>query len=248
MDELVHLISKGKDANKIPGTRRISFLTTKDIQRSLDGTRNKASKPALNPLAANFVPSPSILLAQRAEAGGTASIDDDDEDDDDAGAEAEEDPNADDEPQNSEFVESPSADINAIIESNSGGDAVTVVDPETIKQQKAAAEVMWSRYERIRRGRRELAPIPASRQRFFGQCLEYSKTIQWANTSQYRYVFLGPLPHLLACLEWTRKELVAEKKKVQKQLGNPNVKHQEYDNLMDRQHKLKCVRTLAILS
>lgn len=238
MDELVHLISKGKKYRKIRDTRRIFFHTVPDILRRLEEIRNKASPTALNPLAPNFVPSPSILLAQRAEAGG-ADVQDEDEEDYEAEAEADEDVDVDDEPQNSELVESPAADINAIIESNSGGHAVTVANPETIEEKKAAAEVMWSYYERIRRGRRELAPLPAARQRFFGQCLERSKAIQWTSTSQYRYVFLGPLPHLLACLEWTKKELMVEKKKVQKQLKDPNVKHQEYDDVLDRQRKLK---------
>lgn len=238
MDGLVHLISEGKKFNKIPDTQRIFFLSVQDIRRSLDETRNKASKPSLNPQAANFVPSPSILLAQRAEAGGAGAEDEDDHGEE---PEAEAEDDAEDEVQDSAIVESQTADINAIIESNSGGDAVAVADPETIRQQRAAAEVMWSYYERVRRGRRELAPIPAARQRYFSQCLERLQIVQWANTSQYRYAFLGPFPHLLACLEWTQKELKAEKKKVQKQLGNPNVKHQEYDDLLDRQHKLKWV-------
>lgn len=236
MDGLVHLISKGKKIHKIPDTQRILFLTTQDIRRKIDETRNMASKPTLNPQAANFVPSPSILLAQKVEAG-SVGVKDEDDDGEEFGAEAEED--ADDEAQGAVVLESQTADINTIIESNSGGDAVAVADPESIRQQRAAAEVMWSYYERVRRGRRELAPIPAARQRYFSQCLERLNIVQWANTSQYRYAFLGPFPHLLACLEWTQKELKAEKKKVQKQLQNRNVKHQEYDNLMDRQHKLK---------
>ena len=73
--------------------------------------------------------------------------------------------------------------------------------PPSEEQIKAASflQTMYRRRQR-RKTKTNKAPLHVWLKRCFKQCLTESSKMEWPPRSQYRLMFLGPLPHVLACI------------------------------------------------
>jgi len=146
-----------------------------------------------------------------------------------------------------EDEESPEgADLSAIIESI-GADFKEI--PEgVLEKQHHAAKTLQARYRRLLKNRENRIPsgLPTFRKDSFEAFAREAESIEWPNKSLYRPIFLGALPHLLTCLDYTLSKLRAEKTRV-KQLRS-SVGHQDIEALMARQtyltNKINSIKAL----
>ena len=97
------------------------------------------------------------------------------------------------------------------------------------------------RYKAIARKKAALARIPEWRKdmnfslsRIFDNCLEMSTSREW-DSPRRKMVYLGPLPHILLCIERISKKLEADRKRWKDMIkGVTKESHLEYDEIMDR--------------
>ncbi|TFY53518.1 hypothetical protein EVG20_g10077, partial [Dentipellis fragilis] len=73
--------------------------------------------------------------------------------------------------------------------------------------------------------------LPAARQRLFRECRTHASAP--AIHGPYRCLYLGPLPHLLLCLEWTLNQAKMVKKHAKRQMVKTGL--HELDEVMERQ-------------
>ena len=232
------------------GVRVVKFKGVGDIRRQLtmtaspSSTLNPAATPSstlnlaatpsstLNPAATPFIPTQAPLQTNGAEL--SVDITSDEANDDNATQKAAEE----------EDTEPPEeVDVSAIMESietNFTGPSADALD-----KQKSAAKTLLSYYRRLltNREKRIADPglgLPETRQNQFEIFALAAESIEWPQKSLYRPIFLGALPHLLTCLEYTMSIVMEEKKKV-KRLARPSEKHQGIEGLMERQTKLRYV-------
>lgn len=95
-----------------------------------------------------------------------------------------------------------------------------------------AASVIQQAYRRVFLRRRRDATIVgllAARRRFFSICFDKSQEMAWKDNSYYRRLFLGPLPHILLCLDATQAAILSQKKITKKHLLHN--RHEELDEL-----------------
>jgi hypothetical protein len=133
------------------------------------------------------------------------------------------------------------ADISAIIESI--GTNYTGPSSDTLAKQHSAAETLQFYYRRLLTNRAMRVANPCLglakiRQNHFEAFAQAAKSIKWPERSLYRPIFLGALPHLLTCLDYTWSIVMEEKKKVKRQ-ARQSEKHQGIEVLMERQMNLK---------
>ncbi|KAH9971205.1 hypothetical protein BGW80DRAFT_1322645 [Lactifluus volemus] len=228
LDEMITLMHENKEAFRIfRGVRTVKFRTVDDIRRQLTSVAGPAS--TLNPAAAPFIP-----IQGRPQANGTETVtevtaDETNEDEDDPIEEAPE-----------EDGESPEdADVAGVIESI--GARVTEISEETLAKQHSAAKTLQFYYRRllINRANRIANPglgLLKARQNQFEAFARAAECIEWPEKSLYRPIFLGALPHLLVCLDYTRSIVMEEKAKVKRQRSSE--KHQGIEQFMERQTHL----------
>ncbi len=53
----------------------------------------------------------------------------------------------------------------------------------------------------------------------FMECLKQSQAFEWPRCSQYRLVYLGPLPKLLACLESVYADIIDKRPTQGRRIG-----------------------------
>lgn len=106
-----------------------------------------------------------------------------------------------------------------------------------------AASIIQNEYRRTLRRRRQIAKegLPAVRQRFFSICMERVHSLGWCQNSQYRLFFLGPLPHILLCLEVACVATAKRKAVAKKELRTKG--HEELDEISSRLTKLWLANT-----
>jgi hypothetical protein len=94
-----------------------------------------------------------------------------------------------------------------------------------------AASIIQQAYKRTLSRRRHMSKtgMLAARRRFFAICFERSQEIAWKENSYYRLLFLGPLPHILLCLDVTQAAILSQKAVTKKCLLQN--KHEELDDL-----------------
>ncbi|RDB28998.1 TPR and ankyrin repeat-containing protein 1 [Hypsizygus marmoreus] len=94
-----------------------------------------------------------------------------------------------------------------------------------------AVSVIQKTYRRslLRRRKTAKARLPAARSRFFDMCLERAQNMVWKQNSHYRPLFLGPLPHILLCLDIAQATAFTEKAAVKKHLRSS--RHEELEDL-----------------
>ena len=208
-NEMITLVEANKDLNTFRGVRVVKFKDVDDIRQQLTVAAVRA--PTLNPSAEPFIPSQATLRANDAE----PSV---------------------------EATGSPEEDVTTIIESI--GTSFTNIPEEALAEQHSAAKTLQSYYRRLLTSRANRIDNPGLgltkiRNNQFEAFARAADTIEWpqGQRSLYRPIFLGALPHLLACLDYTRTIALEEKAKVKRQQSQ-NTGHQDIEKLMDRRTSL----------
>ncbi|KAI0258666.1 hypothetical protein BC834DRAFT_835038 [Gloeopeniophorella convolvens] len=227
LEEMITLADENKPPLKpFAGVRLVKFRSLDDIFRQLT-----SATPALNPTATTFVPIQARPQAKDVERPASATpegLDDGDlarEDQHEEDAEA-----------------SKEADVAAAIDSIDS--SVAVITEDVVTKQHAAAEVFQSHYRRlvVRRASRITKPgLPTTRQMEFEAFGKAADSIQWPTKSLYKFIFLGPLPHLLVCLDYLWSVLQEEKAKVKKRAAHLKAKkqHEGIEELMERRTSIR---------
>jgi hypothetical protein len=107
------------------------------------------------------------------------------------------------------------------------------------EQEIHAATVVLRAYRSAisRRQGRPKASLPAARARLYALYQEEARNIQWRNRgSYYRKLFLGPLPHLLLCVQEIGKYAKLAKERVKKK--TLTARGDELDELSKQQTEL----------
>ncbi|KAG6884796.1 hypothetical protein C0992_005765 [Termitomyces sp. T32_za158] len=115
------------------------------------------------------------------------------------------------------------------------------------EEEKRAALTIINFYKRssLRRGRNARAR-PTSITKMFSACLELSREMSWDKNPSYQFVFLGPLPHLLVCLDVALAATSSQKKTMKKRLLEDH--HEHLDGLTNRMNELgKLIKSLTHL-
>jgi hypothetical protein len=131
-------------------------------------------------------------------------------------------------------------DMETVI-SNTSTDMPQVVLKHVVlsEDERKAASVIQSAYARtlLRRHRAPKAGLLAARSRLYLACLHRAQNMAWKQYSYYRLLFLGPLPHILLCLEIALSTTITRKTAVKKRLLLN--KHEEYEELGPKLTQLK---------
>jgi hypothetical protein len=233
-DEMITLVEENKDVKPFRGVRLVKFKDVDDIRRQLTNVAGPSS--TLNPSAAPFIPGQATLPANSAEPSVETTTDEAKEDDDIQDAEDEEDADSPEE-----------TDVAAIVETI--GTSFTNISAEVLAEQHAAAKTLQSYYRRLlinranRISKSGLGLTKTRKNQFeaFGQA---AGSIEWPQRSLYRPVFLGALPHLLTCLDYTWTIVKEEKSKVKRQ-ESQSAGHQGIEKLMERRTTLWYVNNLG---
>jgi len=110
---------------------------------------------------------------------------------------------------------------------------VSEAEPPTEDEIRAARTIQgWYRRAQRRCQRGPSSNLFAVRSRFFAACLEAAQVITWSKESLYRLLFLGPLPHILLCLDLAVAGSLAEKSMAKKEL--PSATHEMLDDVSSR--------------
>jgi hypothetical protein len=215
------LVEANKDVKTFPGVRVVKFKDVDEIRQQLTSAAGPAS--TLNPSAEPFIPGQATLRANNAELSVEVTADEANDDDAIQVATEEED------------TESPEEDVATIIESI--GTSFTYIPEEALAEQHSAAKTLQSYYRRLLANRANRIANPGlgltkTRNNQFEAFARAADTIEWpqGKKSLYRPIFLGALPHLLACLDYTWTIAMEEKAKVKKQQSQ----NTDIEKLMDR--------------
>ncbi|KAF5377280.1 hypothetical protein D9615_006447 [Tricholomella constricta] len=108
-----------------------------------------------------------------------------------------------------------------------------MVQPPT-DEERHAASIIQGAYKRALLRRRQVARtgLAALRSRKFSVCLEAAQSLAWNERSSYRLLFLGPLPHILLCLDIAHSAALTHKKKMKKHLLSDS--HEKLESLGPR--------------
>ncbi|KAH9172885.1 hypothetical protein EDB89DRAFT_1962863 [Lactarius sanguifluus] len=203
------------------------FRNAEDIIRQL--SRAAFPTSTLNPTASSFVPtSQARAQANDAQPPVEAPTEQADEVDD----LIQEDPEEED-------TESPPEVVDVAAMIGSIGTNVTKISEEDLTKQHHAAKTLETYYCRLQARRAKQIANPGlglskTRKDRFEAFAQAAKSIEWPERSLYRPIFLGALPHLLVCLDYTWTIVMDEKAKVKR----ASRRHQEIEDLMKRQTKL----------
>ena len=140
--------------------------------------------------------------------------------------------------------------------SNSQDDAETLVQPVDVAEheeeiakfteaQLVAAKVFQHAYRCLikRRGKGDEGPLAIKRNRLFLECSSAAEKIQWEQC-RYRFLFLGPLPHLLLCLEKASNHAYNTKNRLKKRINTAH--HRDLDEAQAKMTEIKWVLFLTI--
>jgi hypothetical protein len=232
LDEMITLVHENRNALRtFRGVRVVKFRDVGDVHRQLAMAAGPTS--TLNPAAMPFIPTQAPAQANRIELSVETTSDDSEENDDNASEVAAEE--EDTEPHEE-------ADVSAIIESI--GTNFTGPSAEVLAKQDSAARTLQTYYRRLLTNRAKRIAnglgLPKTRQNQFEAFAQAAESLEWSQRSLYRPVFLGALPHLLTCLDYTWSMVMEEKNKVKRQ-ARLSKKHQGIEDLMERQTNLRYV-------
>ncbi|KAA1475419.1 hypothetical protein DENSPDRAFT_842194 [Dentipellis sp. KUC8613] len=219
---------------ELPGVRRLFFSKMQDIPALLDAEgRFKSltevmciSQPQLQP---ESQPQPQVLAPESEPAPPDAleNMPRSESARDEEGPEShDEDGEVGNEEDMEEFSEADMQDRYARpeIDTHDAG-ASTAQELAAIKFQKAFRR----RQDRMKARPKE--GLPAARQRLYRECLSVDDDARIQG--RYRYLYLGPLPHLLLCLEWTLNKAKSVKAHAKRQMSKVTL--HELDEVMERQ-------------
>ncbi|KAI9436974.1 hypothetical protein H4582DRAFT_1853973 [Lactarius indigo] len=238
LDEMVTLVDESRNAlYTFRGVHPIKFRDAGDIGRKLSLATGPAS--TLNPAATPFVPTQARGHANDAQPPVEVPTEDATEADDPIPEDIEE------EDIEEEDTEPPPDDVDVSTIIGSIRTKVSKISEEDLAKQHHAAKTLQSYYRRLQAKRaNQIAHaglgLPKARKDRFEAFAEAAKSIEWPERSLYRPIFLGALPHLLLCLDYTRTIVMDEKAKV-KRAARSNRRHQEIEDLMKRQTRLNTI-------
>ena len=111
--------------------------------------------------------------------------------------------------------------------------------------QLAAAKVIQLAYQRFikHRGQEDVDPLATQRNRLFLECRSAAEKIQWERRC-YRFLFLGPLPHLLLCLEKANNHAHNTKNRLKKRINT--APHRDLDEAQAKMTEIKWVLFFTI--
>ncbi|KAH9172883.1 hypothetical protein EDB89DRAFT_1962838 [Lactarius sanguifluus] len=227
LDEMITLIDETKNPPRtFRGVQPIKFRDADDIRRILGLAAGPESM--LNPAASPFVPSQAHTQASDTRPLVEAPTDGANEDDDSIHEDSEEDD-----------TDSPPEVVDVAAMIGSIGTKVTMISEEDLTKQHDAARTLQSYYRRLQTNRaNQIANpglgLPKTRKDRFEAFAQAQDSIEWPERSLYRPIFLGALPHLLVCLDYTWTIVMDEKTKVKR----ASRRHQEIEELMKRQTEL----------
>ncbi|KAH8984683.1 hypothetical protein EDB92DRAFT_2117026 [Lactarius akahatsu] len=191
LDEMITLIDESKNPPRtFRGVQPIKFRDVDDIRRTLGLAAGPASM--LNPAASPFVPSQA-----RTQPSVEAPTEGANEDDDSIYEDSQE-----------EDTDSPPKVVDVAAMIGSIGTKVTMISEEDLTEQHDAARTLQSYYRRLQTSRaNQIANpglgLPKTRKDRFEAFAQAQDSIEWPERSLYRPIFLGALPHLLVCLDYT---------------------------------------------
>ncbi|KAH9005752.1 hypothetical protein EDB86DRAFT_2795497 [Lactarius hatsudake] len=226
LDEMITLIDESKNPLRtFRGVQPIKFRDVDDIRRTLGLAAGPVSM--LNPAASPFVPSQARGQAVEVPTEGA------NEEDDSIHEDSEE-----------EDTDSPPEVVDVVAMIGSIGTKVTMISEEDLTEQHDAARTLQSYYRRLQASRANQIANPGlglpktRKDRFeaFAQAQYSIEWPEWPERSLYRPIFLGALPHLLVCLDYTWTIVMDEKAKVKR--ARSNGRHQQIEELMKRQTEL----------
>ena len=229
---MITLVDERKTAPRtFRGAHPITFQDVDDIRRKLGSAAMPAS--TLNPGASPFIPIQARSQANDAQLSVEAPTEEANEADDPIQEDPEE-----------EDTESPPDDVDVAAMIGSIGTKVTKISEEDLAKQEHAAKTLQSYYRRLQARRANQIANPGlglskTRKDRFEAFAQAADSIEWPEKSLYRPIFLGALPHLLVCLDYTWTIVTDEKSKVKR--ARSNGKHQEIEELMKRQTNLMWV-------
>lgn len=121
--------------------------------------------------------------------------------------------------------------------------------PAPTEEENAAASVFARAYRLLVARRRGMPKkgLAGARARFFTECRQQAQDI----SGPYRYLYLGPLPHALVCVESIVNYAIEAKKKARMRLTV--VQHEEYERVSEELQRamyvilLTCERNSALM-
>ena len=212
LDEMIQLYEerRGIAPRPPPGIRRVLYKSTNplEVSRLLD------SSPVFSNLRADapeFVPKPRLAQVQADEAEADPEI---------------EEPEVD----NTEIVNTATSAESIVVANLPENETNAALSEEKIQ----AVNKLQTLYRKKMRHRRVVAKtaLQASRNTWFEACLAESAKIDWPEGSFYRFLFLGPLPHVLVCLDAAYTWVMDTKKRNKKRFIKAS--HQELEELNKR--------------
>ncbi|KAG6864834.1 hypothetical protein C0991_006858 [Blastosporella zonata] len=102
--------------------------------------------------------------------------------------------------------------------------------PPSEEEQRAASVILKNyRHVLLRRSQGAKAASTSRVAKISAECLKQSHGISWDDNSGYRFLFLGPLPHILLCLDIALATTSAQKKSTKKRWSEES--HDKLDGL-----------------
>lgn len=108
--------------------------------------------------------------------------------------------------------------------------------PPSEEEKRAALAILdIYRRGRLRRGRGRARPTSSIAKIFF-TCLKLSHEMSWDKNPSYRFIFLGPLPHILVCLDVALASTSSHKRTTKRRLLED--RHENLDGVTNRMNEL----------
>ena len=99
--------------------------------------------------------------------------------------------------------------------------------PLTEEEQRAGSIIRTAYRKYFRRKTSLMKSLARLTSDSFMECLKQSQTVEWPRGSRYKLLYLGPLPNLVACLEYVWADIMNKKadakKMLKKGLGAENI-------------------------
>jgi len=215
----------GRYSRTFRGVKPIRFWDVDDIRRKLGLAAGPA--PTLNPGASPFIPSQAHAQANDARTSAEAPT----EESSYAGDPIDEE---------EEDTVSPPEVINvAMIESIET--KVTMISEEDLAKQNAAAKTLQLYYRRLQASRvkNRIAGLglPKTRKDRFAAFAQAADSMEGLGRPRYRCIFLGALPHLLVCLDYSWTIVMDDKAKARR-AARSNGRHQVIEDVMKQKTRL----------
>ena len=229
LDEMITLVDESKNPPRtFRGVQPIHFRDVDDLRQKLGLTTGPAS--TLNPGASAFTPSQTRTQAKDAQPSVEAPTEANEADD---AIDLEE-----------EDTVSPPEVVDDAAVIGSIGTKVTKISEEDLAEQHDAAKTLQSCYRRLQasRAKNRIAGLglPKTRKDRFEAFAQAAESMEWVERSLYRPIFLGALPHLLVCLDYSWTIVMDEKAKA-KRAARSNGRHQAIEDVMKQKTKLTWV-------